>query len=232
MTKIEDTRTDNLITLISKLGGQTKFANAIERTPQQVNQWLKHSPSSKTGKPLYISTGSCRMIERALSLPEGWMDQPAQKITTVHEIELDPVKQLGIETRDVPAKTVPIYDHPKWNNIEEKGDAIGWIVCPVPCGKRTYALKVRDNSMQNPNGQNSFTTGDIVYIDPDESPINEDFVFATSSRYKMASIKQFIIQEEKEFLYTSNPSWQRQWIEIDDTIKLHGVIIATMRNIR
>lgn len=47
-------------------------------------------------------------------------------------------------------------------------EAEEWIPCPVICGPRTFALRVRDDSMEGP-GQYSYRRGVVIFVDPDAS---------------------------------------------------------------
>lgn len=74
MRNIEEIRTENLNELIELHGGVKNFATKIDRSQTQVSQWKNNSPDSRTGKPRVINSGSCRMIEDRLNLPNNWMD--------------------------------------------------------------------------------------------------------------------------------------------------------------
>ncbi len=62
-------RRDKILYLINNLfdGSQIKFANAIKRSPAQVNQWVTNRRVVGDALALHI--------ERALNLPSGWLDK-------------------------------------------------------------------------------------------------------------------------------------------------------------
>ena len=72
---IEETRTENLKLLADRYASIKSFSDAIGKDRSMVSQWVNNTKSTRTGKPIYIGTGSCRAIETALGLPIGWMDE-------------------------------------------------------------------------------------------------------------------------------------------------------------
>lgn len=224
---IEKIRTENLRTLAAELGGGTALARAVGKQRSMISQWMNNNVSKSTGKPIFISSRSCREIERTLGLPERWMDSVQEDVGTQMKANgvIDPAGRAY--------RVVPLYNRPKWDNIEVLGEPIDWMACPVrKHSDRTYAMFVQDNAMLSMNGIGSLERGEIVFIDPEEQCRDGDLVFATSTEFKMASIKRYVEQDGRAFLYTSNPSWQTQWIAIDETIRLHGVVIAKINKMR
>lgn len=74
MNTIDDIRRTNLQRLVKQAGGVGRLAEQIGKDPSQLSQWLNASPDSKTGKPRGIRSATCRAIEHARGLPEGWLD--------------------------------------------------------------------------------------------------------------------------------------------------------------
>lgn len=74
MTTVEEIRTVNLNALIKKYGGFQAFAEKVERERSQIEQWARNYLNAQ-GNPRYISSKSCRRIEKILSIQDGWMDQ-------------------------------------------------------------------------------------------------------------------------------------------------------------
>ena len=72
MQTIHDTYRARLRLLISEYGTQAAFAEAIDKSPSQVGQWLLTSGAGAR----QLSPISARQIEAKLGKPEGWMDQP------------------------------------------------------------------------------------------------------------------------------------------------------------
>jgi len=73
-------------------------------------------------------------------------------------IELSPLSQNDI-------KMVPLIS---W---VQAGEFCLDYACPNPkAGPRTFALKVRGDSMTNPHGQRSYPEGTVIFVDPDHPP--------------------------------------------------------------
>lgn len=76
MQGIEETRRLNLLNLIAGHCGQQQLADAADKSPAQISQWVNRSPDSKTGKPRVMGSRAARDFEKALGLPAWWMDTP------------------------------------------------------------------------------------------------------------------------------------------------------------
>jgi len=76
MATIEEIRQQNLALLVAERGSVVAVAEAIDRSPAQVSQWLNQSKDSKTGKPRGMRSGSARYVEDRCGKPRGWMDEP------------------------------------------------------------------------------------------------------------------------------------------------------------
>lgn len=72
MQTIHDAYRARLRLLISEYGTQAAFAEAIDKSPSQVGQWLLTSGAGAR----QLSPISARQIEAKLGKPSGWMDQP------------------------------------------------------------------------------------------------------------------------------------------------------------
>lgn len=67
-----DRRTKIVQLIMNRFGGnQAKFAEAIQRSPAQVNQWVT--------KRRAVGDGLALHIERILNLPTGWLDKDENK---------------------------------------------------------------------------------------------------------------------------------------------------------
>lgn len=215
-----DLRLKNLKLLIKRHGTQANFVRAYEGLDSSYISTL-----FKGRRPL--GDRAVSNMEKKCNLPEGWFDIDHDYETTT-ELDPKPVNQVPLERE---FRVVPMFNLPRWNAMEEMGQPLAWLTCPYKnASPETYAMTVRDDAMLSITGYNSFTKGDIVFVDPalKDKYQDQDFVLATSSHFKMASIKQYIEQDGLGFLYTSNPTWQKQWIPIadDKTIEIHGVIVA------
>jgi len=76
MKTIEEIRLDNLRTLCSQFKSQRQFAIHLDRTPAQVNNWLKETPGKS------IVSAAAREIEEKCGKPRGWLDNDHSRSTT------------------------------------------------------------------------------------------------------------------------------------------------------
>lgn len=212
MTKsIETIRTENLRLLAEKFGGIARIAEKTGRSHAQISQWVHNFKNTKSGKPMYISSGSCRMVETAMDLPKYWMDVD-------HAM---PIRKEGY---------VPVISWVaagKWTGMDDQSvEPIEWLSCPLTHSERSYALVVRGISMNNPNGRPSFQDGDIIYVDPERDAKHRDFVVIRLDSENEATFKQLIIEDGKRMLFALNPDWMPRIQEITEGATICGVVIG------
>lgn len=112
------------------------------------------------------------------------------------------------------------------SDIYAVGDAEQWLPCPVTHGPRTYAVRIRGESMNNPHERVSFQDGDIVFVDPDRDAIHRSFVVAKLTDTQEATFKQLIIEGPEKYLKALNPSWPEPFIRVNGNAEFAGVAIA------
>jgi hypothetical protein len=78
MQRIEEIYRARLALLVETKGNgrQSILSKMIDKSPAQVSQWINASKDAKTQRPRSMDRATARHIERALKLPDGWMDQP------------------------------------------------------------------------------------------------------------------------------------------------------------
>lgn len=75
MKTITEIRHANLLELVARYKGVTKFADAIDRSYSQISQVKNRTRHSKTGAPREVGDDLARHIERMCRLEAGWMDR-------------------------------------------------------------------------------------------------------------------------------------------------------------
>lgn len=116
-----------------------------------------------------------------------------------------------------------------WCEVEDLyavGDAEEWMPCPTSHGPRTYALRVRGESMFNPHERRSFRDGDIIFVDPDRLAENGSPVIAKLDDSQEATFKQLVIEGEERYLKALNPNWPDRIIRINGNATICGVVIG------
>lgn len=112
----------------------------------------------------------------------------------------------------------------------QPGDAEEWIPTTVPVRRHTYALRVRGESMTNPNGEPTFPSGCVIIVEPDaidtldklaSSPVSS-FVIVKRMGDDEATFKQLVRDNGKYYLKPLNP--QYPMIELREGDVLCGVV--------
>lgn len=93
----------------------------------------------------------------------------------------------------------------------------------IPKGMRTFALKVRGDSMINAG----IHTGDVVILDFEKEPKNRDIVAALIDGD--STLKRYIVQRGKPFLKAENPAYP-SLIPAQELV-IQGVLVALFRQV-
>ena len=116
-----------------------------------------------------------------------------------------------------------------WSDIADPytlGEAEEWLPCPVKHGPRTYCLRVRGDSMHNPDARPSYANGDIIFVDPDKEAKPGDRVIVRMDDQNEATFKQLLIEDGRKLLKALNPSWTPRYTEINGNATITGVVIG------
>lgn len=116
-----------------------------------------------------------------------------------------------------------------WSDVADPhapGVADHWMPCPVRHGPHTYALKVRGESMYNPDGRPSYSDGDIIFVDPSKDAVHGDRVVVRLDDQAEATFKQLLIEDGRKLLKALNPEWKPRYIEINGNATMAGVVIG------
>lgn len=110
----------------------------------------------------------------------------------------------------------------------QPGDADEWVPTSVPIHKHTYALRVRGDSMTNPNGDPSFPHGSIIIVEPDaiDSPdkLVGSFVIVKRAGDDEATFKKLVRDAGRYYLMPLNPQYPR--LELQEGDVFCGVVRA------
>ena len=101
----------------------------------------------------------------------------------------------------------------------QPGEADDWIPVTKKFSKRSFALRVRGDSMVDPSGQGpSFPPGSIICVEPEASVAHRDFVIVRLENSKEATFKQLIIDGSEVFLKPLNPRYPIMKIDSDAVV--------------
>lgn len=212
LLKLRDTKCEGKVTALAK---------KIDRDPSYVSRMLY--PEGKAGKKR-IADDMMDVIELAFSLSRHWMDADHTPDLSQH-YNTEPIEAEGL---------VPLISWVAagtFCNIEvsyEAESAEDWLLCPVKHSSRTYALRVKGDSMHNPSRKASFTDGDVIFIDPERSGTHGSYVVVRMDDDNQATFKRLIIEGNRKMLEALNPAWPDRIIEIKDNATICGVVIAKL----
>lgn len=86
------------------------------------------------------------------------------------------------------------------------GDAEQWLPCPRQHSDRTFALRVRGDSMTAPHGR-SYPEGCIIFVDPEQrQPVNGQRVIAKLVGSEDVTFKVFKDEDGSKWLQPLNPT--------------------------
>lgn len=114
-----------------------------------------------------------------------------------------------------------------WNGAHDPmqpGEAERWLDCPASHSERTYALRVRGDSMTAPHGNaRSYPEGCIIFVDPlRKSPVNGARIIAKLEGADEVTFKVFKQEDGRVWLQPINPMHQ----PINDKFKVLGTVIG------
>lgn len=163
---------------------------------------------------------AARSLAQRLGLPAETFNTPASDIrfSVVDEVEI--------------ASSVPLISWVQagcWSDVADPfapGVAEEWLPCPVRHGPNTYAVRVRGDSMYNPEGRPSYSDGDIIFVDPSKDAKHGDRVIVRLDDQAEATFKQLIIEDGRKLLKALNPVWVPRYIEINGNATMAGVVIG------
>lgn len=212
MNTIDEIRRANARKLRDSSGGNNSFASLIDREPTQISRIIGINPTKKIGDEL------ARHMEKCFSLPIGWLDQEHQNTNITPTQDVIDTKQ---EIRMVPV--ISWVQAGAWTEIgfsEEDVSSLESYPCPVPCGPLTYILRVIGDSMAT-----EYNPGDMIFVDPEISPIHGDDVVALLLESGETTFKRLIEDGGRKYLKALNPSWPEQYLKINGNCSIIGTVV-------
>lgn len=204
---------------------QTGIARALGISPQSVQQWEKDESMPRRQRMadlaelLHVNIG---YLEHGMGLIPSHADLGPTSQSTQSNVE--PV--IGTQNGKVPL--ISWVQAGAWDEAIDNlypGDAETWLPCPVSHGSRTFALRVKGDSMTASYGK-SYPEGSVIYIDPDQAGAvtTGDRVIAKMLGENAVTFKSFIEDAGKYYLKPLNPAYPL----IIDPFQLLGKVILKM----
>ncbi len=230
---IDELRRHNGRILASGYPSLSAFGEAIDRSPVQISQLLGSNPRKNIGRKI------ARHIEKCLGLPVGWLDQE-------HD-EQEEMRAAGMLEDGVPLsrpamdpsagkadslrlQLIPMLD---WSEPEQfvrspNGpirEQATLLPCPVGASEKTYALRVKGDSMTSPYPTRlSFIDGSLIYVDPDRAPVSGKPVIARMPDTGEHVFKLYVEDAGSILLKPINPQYPT--IPLPSNAIICGVVIG------
>lgn len=98
-----------------------------------------------------------------------------------------------------------------WHDAEDPfhpGDAEDWLLCPRSHSPRSFALRVRGDSMTAPHGNaRTYPAGCIIFVDPEmRCPSNGDRIIARRNSDGTVTFKVYKNEDGRQWLQPLNPA--------------------------
>ena len=102
------------------------------------------------------------------------------------------------------------------------------IGCPAPRameGTRSPCV-VEGMSMYNPDGDKSYSPGDIIFVDPDRPYRHGSMVVVRLDDEQKATFKRLLLEDGKMYLEALNPDWPDRIMEVTGPATICGVVFG------
>jgi len=149
-----------------------------------------------------------------------WLARGEEPMTHVN-VEPAPERKGG----DVPL--ISWVQAGDWNGAADPlqpGDAEAWLTCPRAHSSRTYALRVRGDSMTAPHGNlRTYPEGCIIFVDPERRmPVNGERIVAKLSGTDEVTFKVYKNEDGRQWLQPLNHTHP----PIRDEFRVLGTVIG------
>jgi SOS-response transcriptional repressor LexA len=211
-------RKERLIALLAMHGGATQVAIESGTPKSHISALVKGTRA--------VGDKLAAKFEALYGKPIGWFD-----MDNIHQVAETRAPYGNTETLPNLGK-VPLIDWVAAGDFCGSSDpypvgmAEDWLYCPARHGSKTYALRVRGESMYNPSGSPSFKDGDIIFIDPDKSPNHKSLVICRMDDAIETTFKRLLIEGSTKMLEALNPSWPERIIKVNGNATICGVVIG------
>lgn len=114
----------------------------------------------------------------------------------------------------------------EWSEIIDNfqpGDAEEWMDSPVNLGSNGFILRVKGQSMTNPEGgKDNFPEGMYIHINPDIEARVGGYVAVKRATDNEATFKKLVNVDGELHLFAINPSWPKPYIKLEPGDKIIG----------
>jgi SOS-response transcriptional repressor LexA len=216
-------RLQNLEILIAEAGSGLNLARKAETSGSYLSQVRRQLPTAK-GTPRNVGDELASKLEQAMDKPEGWMDEPHEDLLAevMGKGERKPNVEAALDLKGL-YPLISWVQAGEWSEIAgafDSADAEDWLPCPVRCGKGTFVLRVKGQSMEP-----RFHDGEYIFVDPDVAADNGKFVVVRLEDTQEATFKQLIVEGGRMYLRALNPDWPTRIMEVTENAFICGVVV-------
>ena len=202
----------------------------IKRRREQLG-WTQQQLSDASG----VGKGTIGALEVRESVRSKYLPQLAMAMgLTVDQLTGgQPLPDPNVGPAPLTLGKVPLISEVQaglWGSnleISEVGAAESWVDSPIPIQARTFAMRVRGDSMTS-TGRENFPDGCIIYVEPsDVRPLDEmvgKFVVARLAGEEEATFKKLVKDRGRFYLHPLNPQFEK--IEMPENTLIIGVVKA------
>ena len=167
-------------------------------------------------------SGNLEQIARAFSMSIAGLADRGQEGESVAEL-IDEIKSVERSEYVVLISWAQAASLADASDPPQPGDDDEWMPRPKRSGPRTFALRVRGESME-PGYQHD----DIVFVDPDVAAGHGKDIVVRLDQGKEAEFKRLVVEGQREYLKPANPHWPDKIIEISGHpgARIIGVVIG------
>jgi SOS-response transcriptional repressor LexA len=187
-------RREKLRELAKSVGGITKLADQLNKSQGQMSHLIGRHPVKNIGDRL------AAQIEAAFNKPPDWLDLGHLEM---EEDTSYPNKQQ----KNVVCSQVPLISWEEVQHFCQSGYKLQTIKDMVPTtiniGPGTFALCVRDDTMESPNGI-SIPNNSIIIVDPQMRARPNSLVVIKIAKDRGTTFKQLIRVDHKNYLKPLN----------------------------
>lgn len=203
-------------------GNKSKLAALLGIESSYLSRFFTDNPKHRRN----IGAGLARRIETAAGKPTDWMDVTHNLMEEVGKY------QSNVSVTEIPARYVPLvsWDHAcigRPEQLEKDGD---FVMTTKITSERSFALEVRDDSMQAAGGERySFPQGAVIVVDPEVSADHQAFVIARLGPGQEPTFKQLVIDGGARYLKPLNPRYPL--LSFPEEGEICGVVVHMVMDI-
>lgn len=201
-----------LMAASAHLKTQTDLARRAGMAQSTIGRILRREVDPQSGNLERIARAFRVSLGQLAEVAEGAVAEPCNELRT-----LDKLSRVALVPWATAASFAKALDSPPAGSSEQ------WMPRPEHAGDRTFALRVRGESMES-----SYQHGDIIFVDPDVAPKYGKDVVVQLDEGNEVVFKRLVVEGELMYLKHVNPYWPGKIIEISahPGARIVGVVIG------